>query len=65
MWLVGWRCLNCGIVLDLVMERNRLGQEMAAGVSTARVSGQNRVGLENMSRSSQASRPNQPGHQPL
>jgi hypothetical protein len=37
MWLVGWRCLNCGNVLDPVMERNRLGQGIAAGVSTARV----------------------------
>jgi hypothetical protein len=62
MWLVGWRCLNCGNVLDPVMERNRLGQGIAAGVSTARVSGHNRIGLENMPMSSQASRPNQPGH---
>ena len=35
MWLAGWRCLNCGNVLDPVTERNRRGQEMAAVVSTA------------------------------
>ena len=35
MWLVGWRCLNCGNVLDPVLERNRRRQEMAAVVSTA------------------------------
>ena len=35
MWLAGWRCLNCGNVLDPVMERNRRGQEMAAVVSSA------------------------------
>ena len=29
MWMAGWRCLNCGNVLDPVMERNRLGQGMA------------------------------------
>jgi len=64
MWLAGWRCLNCGNVLDPVMERNRRGQEMAAVVSTARVPGHNRIGLKRMSisSSSQASRPNQPGH---
>jgi len=33
MWLAGWRCLNCGHVLDPVMERNRLGQGVAAGIS--------------------------------
>ncbi len=43
MWLAGWRCLNCGNVLDPVLERNRGGQEMAAVVSTARVPGQNRI----------------------
>jgi hypothetical protein len=43
MWLAGWRCLNCGNVLDPVMERNRLGQGMAAVVSPARVLGHNRV----------------------
>ena len=62
MWLAGWRCLNCGNVLDPVMERNRLGQEMAAVVSTAQVSGHNRIGLKKMSMSAQALRPNQPGH---
>jgi hypothetical protein len=36
MWLAGWRCLNCGHVLDPVMERNRRGQGVAAGVSTVR-----------------------------
>ena len=35
MWLVGWRCLNCGNVFDPVLERNRRRQEMAAVVSTA------------------------------
>ena len=43
MWLAGWRCLNCGNVLDSVMERNRLGQGMAAVVSTERVPGHNRI----------------------
>jgi hypothetical protein len=37
MWLAGWRCLNCGNVLDPVMERNRLGREMAAVVPTTQV----------------------------
>jgi hypothetical protein len=36
MWLAGWRCLNCGHVLDPVMERNRLGPGVAAGISTVR-----------------------------
>ena len=36
MWLAGWRCLNCGNVLDPVMERNRLQQGLAAVVSTVR-----------------------------
>jgi hypothetical protein len=36
MWLVGWRCLNCGHVLDPVMERNRLGKGLTAVVSTGR-----------------------------
>ena len=30
MWMAAWRCLNCGNVLDPVMERNRRGQKMAA-----------------------------------
>lgn len=34
MWLAGWRCLNCGNVLDSVMERNRLQQRLAVVVST-------------------------------
>jgi hypothetical protein len=34
MWLAGWRCLNCGNVLDPVMERNRLQQGVGAAVST-------------------------------
>ena len=46
MWMAGWRCLNCGYVLDPVTERNRRGQEMAAVVSTARVPGQNRIGAQ-------------------
>jgi hypothetical protein len=58
LWMAGWRCLNCGNVFDSVMERNRLGQGMAAVVSTARVSGHNRIGLKKMSMSSQASQPN-------
>jgi hypothetical protein len=29
MWMAGWRCLNCGNVLDPVMERNRRRQKMA------------------------------------
>ena len=61
-WMAGWRCLNCGNVLDAVMERNRLGQGMAAVVSIARVPGHNRIGLTNISMSSQDSRTNQPGH---
>ncbi|MDN5942048.1 MAG: hypothetical protein L0H94_09215 [Nitrospira sp.] len=36
MWLVGWRCLNCGNVFDPVVERNRLQQGLAAVVSTVR-----------------------------
>ena len=40
LWMAGWRCLNCGNVLDPVMERNRLGQGKATVVSTARVPGQ-------------------------
>jgi hypothetical protein len=63
LWMVGWRCLNCGNVFDPVMERNRLGREMAGVVSTTRVPGHNRMGLKNMSLSSQASRTNRPGHQ--
>ena len=43
MWLAGWRCLNCGNVLDPVMEWNRLGQGMAAVVSTTRMPGHNRI----------------------
>jgi hypothetical protein len=39
MWMVGWRCLNCGNVLDPVMERNRGGQGVTAVASIARVSG--------------------------
>jgi hypothetical protein len=46
MWMAGWRCLNCGNVLDPVTERNRRGQEMASVVSTARVPGQNRIGAQ-------------------
>jgi hypothetical protein len=46
MWMAGWRCLNCGNVLDPVTERNRRGQEMTAVVSTARVPGQNRIGTQ-------------------
>lgn len=34
MWLAGWGCLNCGNVLDSVMERNRLQQRLAVVVST-------------------------------
>jgi hypothetical protein len=40
MWLAGWRCLNCGHVLDPVMERNRLGPGLAAVASTVREPGQ-------------------------
>ena len=36
MWVAGWRCLNCGNVLDPVMERNRRQQELATVVSTVR-----------------------------
>jgi hypothetical protein len=61
-WMTGWRCLNCGNVLDPVMERNRLGRGMAAPVSTAREPSHNRIGLKKMSMSAQVSRPNQPGH---
>ena len=61
-WMTGWRCLNCGNVLDPVMERNRLGRGMAAVVSTTRELVHNRIGLKKMSMSAQVSRPNQPGH---
>jgi hypothetical protein len=44
MWMAGWRCLNCGNVLDPVMERNRRGQGTAAVVLTALVPGHNRIG---------------------
>ena len=46
MWLAGWRCLNCGNVLDPVMERNRRGLGIAAVVSTARVPGHNRIAAQ-------------------
>ena len=46
LWMDGWRCLNCGNVLDPVMERNRRGQVMGSVVSTARVPGHNRTGLQ-------------------
>jgi hypothetical protein len=47
LWMAGWRCLNCGNVLDPVMEQNRLRKGMAAVVSTARVPGHNnRVGAQ-------------------
>ena len=46
MWMAGWRCLNCGNVLDPVMEQNRRGPRMAAVVSTARVPGRNRIGAQ-------------------
>lgn len=26
-WTVSWRCINCGWVLDPVLERNRLKQQ--------------------------------------
>ena len=39
MWLAGWRCLNCGNVLDPVMEWNRRGQGVTAVASIARVRG--------------------------
>ena len=39
LWMAGWRCLNCGNVFDPVMERNRLGLEMAGVVSVTRVLG--------------------------
>jgi hypothetical protein len=65
LWMVGWRCLNCGNVFDPVMERNRLGWEMAEVVSTTRVPDHNRMGLRNLSLSSQASRPHRPGHQSM
>lgn len=32
LWMAGWRCLNCGNVLDPVMERNRLRQQLVAVV---------------------------------
>jgi uncharacterized Zn finger protein len=38
MWMAGWRCLNCGNVLDPVVEKNRRGDGTAVAVSTARVS---------------------------
>jgi len=38
-WMAGWRCLNCGNVLDPVLERNRRGQKMNAIVSIARKPG--------------------------
>jgi uncharacterized Zn finger protein len=44
MWIAGWRCLNCGNVLDPVMERNRRGHKMAVVVSTAQVPRQDRIG---------------------
>lgn len=43
MWMAAWRCLNCGNVLDPVIERNRRGQEMTAVVSTTLVPGQNKI----------------------
>jgi hypothetical protein len=46
LWMAGWRCLNCGNVLDPVMERNRLGQGRATVVSTARAPGHNRIGAQ-------------------
>ena len=46
MWMAGWRCLNCGNVLDPVMERNRRGQGITAVVSTAPVPGQDRIGAQ-------------------
>ena len=46
MWLAGWRCLNCGNVLDPVMERNRLGQGKPAAVSTGRAPGHNKIGIQ-------------------
>jgi hypothetical protein len=65
LWMVGWRCLNCGNVFDPVMERNRRGWEMAEVVSTTRVPDHNRMGLRNRSLSAQASRPHRPGHQSM
>ena len=44
MWIAGWRCLNCGNVLDPVMERNRRVQGITAVVSTAPVPGQVGIG---------------------
>ena len=46
MWIAGWRCLNCGNVLDPVMERNRRGQGITGVVSTAPVPGQDRIGAQ-------------------
>jgi hypothetical protein len=46
LWMAGWRCLNCGNVLDPVMERNRLGQGSATVVSTALAPGHNRIGAQ-------------------
>ena len=51
MWLAGWRCLNCGHVLEPVMERNRLARGVAAGISTVRERIQKR-GPRNISMSS-------------
>ena len=62
MWLAGWRCLNCGHVFDPVMERNRLGQGLAAVASTAREVGQ-KVESRNISMSSSVSWPHQFGHE--
>ena len=46
MWLAGWRCLNCGNVLDPVMERNRLAQGKTAVVSTGQAPGHNKIGIQ-------------------
>jgi hypothetical protein len=43
MWMAGWRCLNCGNVLDPVVEKNRRGQGVAAAVSIVRMPGSNRI----------------------
>jgi hypothetical protein len=51
-WMAGWRCLNCGNVLDPVTERNRLGQRTAAVSLPARVPAHNRIELKKMSMSS-------------
>jgi hypothetical protein len=52
MWIPGWRCLNCGNVLDPVMERNRRGQGMAAVASATPVPGQSRVGDQEVANAS-------------